>query len=232
VGALAPLAVGRRRLRPLFGGAAGDSFRIGRTLRFAAPASAIAAADQLLVNCSPLLVMLEGGTPAAAALVFAATMLVRVPTYVFQGLASSILPNLTRLNAGADAHRFRRATLETAGVLLGAGALIVGFAAAIGPEVLRYVYGPGFEAERMALVLLGAGVAFYLCATTFSQALLALECSGRASLAWIAAAVLFVALYFTLPGTELERVSIAFATATLVDLVVLSLLLHRRVQAR
>jgi O-antigen/teichoic acid export membrane protein len=231
VGALAPLAVGRGRLAPVFEGTPGESFRLGRTLRFAAPASTIAAADQLLVNCSPLLVMLEGGGAKAAGLVFAATMLVRVPTYVFQGLASSILPNLTRLHAGEHSHRFRRATLETAGFLLGAGVVIVAFAAAVGPEALRMIYGPGFDASRGALVLLGAGVAFYLSATTFSQALLALEASARASVAWIAAAVLFVGLYFALPGSELERVSLAFAVATLADLLILAALLHRRTRA-
>jgi O-antigen/teichoic acid export membrane protein len=227
VGALVPLLAGRARLKPLFAGKAGASFRLGRTLRFAAPASGIAAADQLLVNCSPLLVIAEGGSPKAAGLVFAATMLVRVPTYVFQGLASSILPNLARLHVEAS-HRFRRATLETAGVLLAAGTVIVLFAAIAGPEALRYVYGDGFEADRLSLMLLGAGVAFYLSATTFSQALLALEAAGRSAAAWITAAVLFVGLYLTLPGTELERVGMAFAAATLVDVVMLAALLHHR----
>jgi O-antigen/teichoic acid export membrane protein len=230
VGAVVPLLAGRRRLMPLFSGSPGGSFRIGRTLRFAAPASGIAAADQLLVNCSPLLVIAEGGSPEAAGLVFAATMLVRVPTYVFQGLASSILPNLARLHAEAS-HRFRRATLETAAVLLGAGTLIVAFAAVAGPEALRFVYGPDFEADRTSLVLLGTGVAFYLSATTFSQALLALEAAGRAATAWVTAAVLFVVLYLALPGTELERVSMAFAAATLVDLGLLCAMLHFRTRA-
>jgi O-antigen/teichoic acid export membrane protein len=232
VGALAPLAAGRERLRSLFGGDKGPSFHSGRALRFSAPASAIAGADQLLVNCSPLLVMIEGGSAEVAGLVFAATMLVRVPTYVFQGVASSILPNLARLAAGGQSHRFRRAAVETAGILLGAGALIVAFAALAGPEALRLLYGPEFDAERGALVLLGAGVAFYLCATTLSQALLALGSSARASWAWIATAVLFTVLYLTLSGSALERVSAAFAAATLVDLLLLGWLLHHRTRAR
>jgi O-antigen/teichoic acid export membrane protein len=231
VGAVAPLLAGRARLRRVLRGRDGGSFRLGRTLRFAAPASAIAAADQLLVNCSPLLVTVEGGAASAAGLVFAATMLVRVPTYVFQGLASSILPNLTRLQAGEHSHRFRRATLETAGLLLGAGVVIVAFAAAVGPEALRMIYGPEFDAGRGSLVLLGAGVACYLAATTFSQALLALEQSARASSAWIVSAAMFVTLYFTLPGSELERVSLAFAVATAADLAMLAAHLHHRTRS-
>jgi O-antigen/teichoic acid export membrane protein len=232
VGGLAPLLAGRSRLRETLATDAHQPFHIGRTLRFAAPASAVAAADQLLVNGSPLLVMLEGGAAKTAGLVFAATMLVRIPVYVFQGLASSMLPNLAHLNAGEDAHRFRRATVETAGFFAAAGVLIVAFAGMIGPEALSLVYGPGFEAGRWALVLLGAGVAFYLCATTFSQALLALGASGRAAAAWVTAAVLFVALYAWLPGSELDRVSAAFAAATLVDLIVLTAMLLRRTVER
>lgn len=232
VGGVVPLLVGRGRLRRAFADVERDRFPVRRVLRFAAPASAIAAADQLLVNCAPILVMLEGGSTATAGLVFAATMLVRIPVYVFQGLASSILPNLAHLNAGDDAGRFRRAALETGAFFLGAGALIVAFAAVAGPEALRVVYGSGFEAGRTALVLLGAGVAAYLCATTFSQALLALGASGRASAAWIASAALFVALYYLwLPGSELDRVSTAFAVATFVDLAILGALLHRRARA-
>ena len=61
----------------------------------------MAGADQLFVNGGPLLVVVAGGPGAtrAAGIVFAATMLVRAPVYVFQGLAAALLPNLTHLQA-------------------------------------------------------------------------------------------------------------------------------------
>ena len=61
----------------------------------------------MLVNGGPLLVAGEAGRHAttAAGLVFAATMIVRAPVYVFQGLAASLLANLTHLNATADTAR-------------------------------------------------------------------------------------------------------------------------------
>ena len=226
-GALAPIPAGRRRLAAAVADGPGERFSLAHALRFAAPASVIAATDQLLVNAGPLLVTLEGGAAAAAGLVFAATMLVRVPVYVFQGLASSILPNLAHLSVGADAPAFRRAAAESALLLAAVGLLIVAFAAAAGPESLRLVYGEEFEAGRTALVLLGAGVACYLAATTCSQALLALGRSGRAAVVWAASAVLFVALYAQLGGSELDRVSAAFACATAADLVLLAGVLSR-----
>jgi O-antigen/teichoic acid export membrane protein len=173
-------------------------------------------------------VVFGGGSAKTAGLVFAATMLVRVPVFVFQGLASSLLPNLARLNVVEDAAAFRRAVMQTALILLAAGSLIVGFAAVAGPESMELLYGGDFAVGRIQLVLLGTGVAFYLAATTFSQALLALERAGSAACAWVAAAALFTAIYFVMPGTELTRVSVGFAVAMLLDLAVLAWLLVRR----
>jgi O-antigen/teichoic acid export membrane protein len=227
-GALVPLAVGRNRLRALLSPGDGGRFPLRATVAFAGPASLIAAADQLLVNCSPLLITLEGGAAKTAGLVFAATMLVRVPVFVFQGLASSILPNLTRLHVADDPRAFQRAVVQTAGFLVVAGGLIVAFAAVAGPEALKLFFGPSFAAGRVELVLLGVGVACYLAATTFSQALLALDRGAAAATAWVASATLFVGLYFGLAGDELMRVSVAFAIATLADLVLLAVLLLTR----
>ena len=224
IGALVPLWVGRARVKGALHGAGGTRFELGSAMKFAAPASVIAASDQLLVNGGSLLVMVEGGTHASktAGIVFAATMLVRVPTYVFQGLAASLLPNLTHLNVVADAGRFRRAVVQATGMLLGVGGVIVVAAAILGPESMGILYGSGFDAGRSELVLLGAGVGFYLAASTLSQALLALDAGGRAAACWAIAAVLFVGLYVAVPGEPLMRISVAFAVATLVNLVALA----------
>ena len=92
----------------------GQPFHVGAAIAFAWPAAVIAIADQVLVNGGPLLVMLGGGENVGkvAGLVFAATMLVRIPVFVFQGLATSLLPNLTRLHVavGARALPARRAS--------------------------------------------------------------------------------------------------------------------------
>ena len=223
VGALVPLWVGRARVTEALHGSGGTRFELGSALAFAAPASVIAISDQLLVNGGSLLVMVEGGADASrtAGIVFAATMLVRVPVYVFQGFAASLLPNLTHLNVVADAQRFRRAVAQATGILLLVGAAIVGIAAILGPESMRLLYGSEFDAGRSELVLLGAGVGCYLASSTLSQALLALDAGGRAAVCWAIAAVLFVGLYAVVPGDALMRIAVAFAVATLVNLVTL-----------
>ena len=212
-GAAVPVWLGRRHLRAALEPGAGERFRPGPTVAFAAPAAVIAGADQVLVNGSPILVVLAGGAGASATagVVFAATMLVRVPVYVFQGVAASILPNLTRLHVVEDAAGFRAAVRRIVGVLLGAAAVMTVGAVAVGPEAMRLLYGEGFDAGRTELGLLAVGVGSYLAASTISQALLAQDRGRAAAAVWACSAGIFVGLYVVLPGSELMRISSAFA---------------------
>lgn len=230
-GAFFPVLFGRRFFRAMLAHRTGPTFHAGAALAFAAPATVIAAADQLLTNGAPLLVVIGNGTDgsSAAGLVMAATLLVRGPVFVFQGLAAALLPNFTHLQATENAALFRRAVTRTAGFLFGAGVAIVAFAATVGPAAMS-IYGSGFEAGRTELTLLGAGVACYLAASTFSQALLAVDLGARAAAAWAVAAVGFIALYVAVPGSELTRISVAFATAMLAGLVLLGLAVAWRSQ--
>jgi O-antigen/teichoic acid export membrane protein len=232
VGALVPLQLGRHRLRPLVERGSGTPFRLGSALRFAAPASTIAAADQLLVNGSPLLVMIggRGDVSKAAGVVFAATMLVRAPVYVFQGLAAALLPNLTHLSATVGSARMRRDIFRVAGYLLAGGAGIAGVAALIGPAVMHVLYGSDFTASRTVLAVLGAGVGLYLPAATLSQALLALDAGRQAALSWAASGLVLIALYVLMPGGELMRVAVSFALAVLLLLGCLATLVLERLR--
>jgi len=218
-----PLVVGRNRFRELKSGAPG-AFELKRALDFAAPASVIAASDQFLINGGPLLIVLGGGPHAskAAGIVFAATMMVRVPVFLFQGLAASLLPNLTRMHIAGDRQSFRVTVYRLAGLMLASGALLVIGAAAVGPPMLRGLFGADFAASRTNLMLLAGGVGCYLAAAVASQSLLALGRAASAAIGWVAAAVAFVVAYEALPGTPLDRASGAFLAAAVVNLVVLS----------
>lgn len=230
-GALLPLSLGWRRLRAAFDGTQGESFKVRSALAFAAPTSAIAASDQLLINGGPLLVMIGGGTSKEAGIVFAATMLVRAPVYVFQGFAASLLPNLTRLHSTDEIARFRKAVLQTTGLLLVVGIAIVGATALAGQQAMQ-LYGSGFDTGRGDLVLLSAGVALYLIAATCSQALLSVDAALSAAGAWLVSAIAFIAVYVIASGGQLERVSIAFAIATLAAASALAGLLVVRIGRR
>jgi O-antigen/teichoic acid export membrane protein len=224
-GAVVPLVVGRRKLTGLARRGRGEEFKIRSALAFAGPATVIAASDQLLVNGGPIVVIASGGSSRTAGIVFAATMLVRAPVYVFQGLAASLLPNLTHLHATESRHLFRRAVARTAAILLGAGAIMVIATASAGSGLMQSLYGADFIAGRPELALLAASVAFYLPAGTFAQALLALDRGRSAAASWAAAAVIFVVAYAAVPGDPLLRISIGLALALLINAVVLGSLL-------
>ena len=229
-GALVPLRLRRSALVSALGGRSGPSFRLGGALAFAGPAGVIAAVDQLMTNGSPLLVRMFGGADGskAAGIVFAATMLVRIPAYLFQGLAASLLPNFTHLQALEHLEQFRRSVVKAALVLFGVGALLTVAIAVGGPRAMR-IFGSDFHAGRSELVLLAVGVAFYLAASTLSQALLSLDSGALAAAPWLVSGVLFIAAYATVHGGPLYRISIAFVLASGCNLIGLSIAFAYRV---
>jgi O-antigen/teichoic acid export membrane protein len=189
----------------------------------------IAASDQVLVNAGPLLVVLAGGSGKTreAGVVFAATMLVRVPVFLFQGLAASLLPNLTTLHALRDRAVVTRAAWRACAVIAAFSAVMVVAATALGPEVMALVYGEPYRVGRLELGLLAVGVAAYLAAATLSQLLLAVDRGRVAAGAWTATALLFVASYAVIPGAPLERISGGFAVAAWVGAAVLAVAVSR-----
>jgi O-antigen/teichoic acid export membrane protein len=229
-GALVPLVRGRRRIRALVVTGPGERFRRRSALAFAGPASVIAASDTILVNGGALLVVLGSGASGgvAASVVFAATMLVRVPGFLVQGLAASLLSNLTHLQAVAQSRAFRRAVAQAATGMVAAGAVLLLGALALGPELMRLVYGPGFDAGRAELALLAAGVGPYLACGAYSQALLALDRGREAAAAWAVSALLFIGIYATLPWTQLGRIAVGFLVAASVGLLALAVAFHLR----
>ncbi|MEZ5098334.1 MAG: hypothetical protein R3C15_00665 [Thermoleophilia bacterium] len=235
VGAIVPLLAGRRRLAGLrAAGEGGEPFRLRGAAGFAGSATVITVADQVLINGAPLLVIAAGGPDAAevAGVVFAATMLVRAPVFVFQGLAAALLPNFTHLQTSHSLAPFRDAVTRTARLLAAFGVLLVAGTAIAGPFSLRLLFGEDFAAGRLELVLLAVGVAFYLVSTTLSQALLALDLAGRSALAWAASAGALVGLYAVLPGEPLLRVSAAFAGAAVVGAAILTPVIASRLRVR
>ena len=233
-GAIAPLMARRRHLRERLEEPKAEAFDVYEALRFAGPVTAVAAAEQVLVSGGPLLVMLAGGSGAAAAagVVFAATMLVRGPVFLFQGISAALLPSLTRLDALGDRARFRRSVLQVVAMVGIFSGLLIAGAVAVGPQAMNMLYGDGFEATRFELAILCAGIGAYLLAATLSQAVLARGQARAAGTIWGLSAIAFVAIELIASGTPLHRVSVAFAAAACLMAVLFVALVTRRRQER
>ena len=192
----------------------------------------IAGSDQILVNGAPLLVIAGGGPGAkkAAAVVFAATMLVRVPVFVFSGVAGSLLPNLARLNAAADHQRFATTVRRVCLIFAGATVAMTVLAGVVGPTAMRLLYGSDYLMSGRDLALLGFGAGCYLACGTISQALLALARAGTAAAAWAISAGLFVLVETVSSGSDLHRVSLGIAAGMAMNVLLLAVTFARRVR--
>ena len=71
---------------------------------FAAAVLLIMVSEQTLLNAGPLVVKATEGA-AAAGFIFNVLMIARAPLVLFQAVATSLLPHLTRLRSSADARR-------------------------------------------------------------------------------------------------------------------------------
>ena len=129
---------------------------------------------------------------------------------------------MTRMHIADDRQSFRATVVRLGGLMLALGALLAVGAVAVGPPMLRGLFGAEFAASRMNLMLLAAGVGCYLAASVASQSLLALGRAGSAAVGWVSAAVTFAVAYVALSGPPLDRASAAFLAAALVNLVVLA----------
>jgi O-antigen/teichoic acid export membrane protein len=228
-GALAPLASRRRgTLRRLAGGTRGK-FALGSAVRFAMPAAVVAGCEQVLVSGGPLLVLIAGGpgAPAAAGVLFAATLLVRAPVFLLQGIQASLLPSLTTFRARGDEASLHRATAKVALILAGFAAALAAGALVAGPFAMTVLYGDEFTAGRIDLALLCVGIGGFMAAGVFCQAALARAQAWTAARAWGAGATAFVALELALPGTAFHRVSIAFAAGSTIAALLLMRTLWR-----
>ena len=151
--AFAGRAVARSRAAPAPSApASGQSeFTLAAGGGFAAAVLVIMISEQSLLNAGPLLVKASEGA-AAAGFIFNVLMVARAPLVLFQAVATSLLPHLTRLRSSADA---RDAEAFRLSVRMTIGAIAV-FAAAVGlivliagPQLMQLAFGKKFDYDRV-----------------------------------------------------------------------------------
>jgi O-antigen/teichoic acid export membrane protein len=213
--------------------AAGNDLTLAHGTGFAAAVLLIMISEQAFLNTGPLLVNASIGA-AAAGFIFNVLMIARAPLQLFQAVATSLLPHLTRLRstgeeAGEEAFRLSvRSTLWAIAGFASAVALVVAVA---GPQLMHLAFGEKFTYDRAGLLIVTAGMGLYLCAATLNQAAVAQGQVRRAAVCWVACAAGFV-VWNVLPVLdEFRRVEVGFTAAAGV-LAGLLYLLYRRPRVR
>jgi len=233
--AFAGRAVARSRAAPAPSAPASaqSEFTLAAGGGFAAAVLVIMISEQSLLNAGPLLVKGSEGA-AAAGYIFNVLMIARAPLVLFQAVATSLLPHLTRLRSSADARdgeAFRlsvRMTIGAIAVFASAVGLIVLIA---GPQLMQLAFGKKFDYDRVGLLIVTAGMGFYLSSGTLSQAALAQGQVRRAAVCWAGCALAFIGWNLLPVLDEFRRVEVGFAGAAVL-LCGLLYLLYRRPRAR
>ncbi len=194
-----------------------DELTLGAGGAFAGAVLLMMLSEQVLVSSGALFVRAAEGA-AAAGFIFNMLMVARAPLLLFQAVAASLLPHLTRLRArgdeeGADAFRTSLsstmlliaafATATTIGVLL------------IGPQVMQLAFGDKFEYDRLGLAIVSVGMGFYLVAASLNQAALAQGQARRAAVPWVISACAFVACNLLFSGDPYRAVEVGFTGAAI-----------------
>ena len=233
--AFAGRAVARSRAAPAPSTpASGQSeFTLAAGGGFAAAVLVIMISEQSLLNAGPLLVKGSEGA-AAAGYIFNVLMIARAPLVLFQAVATSLLPHLTRLRSSADARDGEAFRLS---IRMRIGAFAV-FATAVGlvvliagPQLMQLAFGKKFDYDRVGLLIVTAGMGFYLSSGTLSQAALAQGQVRRAAVCWAGCALAFIGWNLLPVLDEFRRVEVGFAGAAVL-LCGLLYLLYRRPRAR
>jgi O-antigen/teichoic acid export membrane protein len=197
-------------------------FTLSHGLGFAGAVLVIMVSEQAILNSGVLIVKADTGSDSLAALIFAVLMIARAPLQLFQAVSTTLLPHLTRLmvTEQGDAHAgdFGRSVRLTVAACLAFGGLTVIGVVAVGPPVMRLLFGSEFDYDRGGLAMVAAGMGLYLAATTLNQAVLAQGRARIASASWALSAVFFVAFLLVADIEQVREVEIAFlATAALLS---------------
>lgn len=214
-----PLAIRRRGIDEVGPGAGppartgGSEITLGSGGAFAGAVLLMMLSEQVLVSSGALFVRAAEGA-AAAGFIFNILLIARAPLVLFQAIAASLLPHLTRLRArGDDSSKDAfRSSLESTLLLIVGFALVTTLAIlAVGPQVMQVAFGDKFEYDRLGMVIVSVGMGFYLVAASLNQATLAQGQAHRAAARWMLCAVAFIVYNLIGPADPYRAVEVGFA---------------------
>jgi O-antigen/teichoic acid export membrane protein len=192
-----------------------DELSLRRGSGFAFAVSGVMLAEQTLLNAAVLTVDITSVNMALAGIVFNVLLIARAPLQLFQAIQTSLLPHLTGLEATEGHKAFARAIRVTILAIAGFALAVAIGLLAIGPPVMKALFGQSFEYGRVGLALIGLGMGMHLSAGALNQAALARNQARTAAICWILAAVVFVAwMLIPLVSEELLRTEIGYLGAT------------------
>jgi O-antigen/teichoic acid export membrane protein len=202
-------------------------------MRFIGGAAGGQLIGQAVLTGGPVALSLAGGEPAEVTALFAGLALFRAPYTLAIGLVAALTGRLTKLVVAGQTTRLRQFRLGT----LAGTAVTVLIAAvigeAIGPWLLRLIFGDEVRLDNVACLLVAVGSAFALANLVVTVSIMALNRSGVIARAWVTGVVGGV-IGYVVAGTQTDallQTCWAFVTAEALAFVVLVFEDHRGAMA-
>jgi len=181
---------------------------------------------QGMANAGPIVLGLMGVDRATVGQFAAGFYLVRLPLFFTGALQASLLPQLVAAAGVGDREGFDRTLRQLLVAVVGLGAVALVAFAAVGPQVVRLLFGSSYVVGRMDLVVLALSSVLLLLAALLQSAALATSGHRTVAAAWAASGATFV-VGCLLPLKPFARIEVAYLLASIVVLVLLWLALRR-----
>jgi O-antigen/teichoic acid export membrane protein len=212
---------------------AADELSLQSGSSFAAVVSSIMVAEQILLNAAVLTVDATAISRAIAGVVFNVLLIARAPLQLFQAIQTSLLPHLTGLEATEGHAAFARAIRVTVLAIVGFALAVSLGLLAIGPPVMRHLFGQAADYNRFGLALMGIGMGFHLACGALNQAALARNQARTAAACWLLSALAFLAWMLSpVVNGPLLRTEVGYVGATALLALMLAWLYRRGTAAR
>jgi O-antigen/teichoic acid export membrane protein len=150
-------------------------------------------------------------------------LVTRVPLFMFQAVQAALLPKLARLAAAGRMDEFRAGFRKL--MVIVAGVAVIGTlgAFAVGPPILKLVFGARLGRTDLTLLALAAGL--YMIAMALGQAVIALHGHAKVAVSWAIGLAAF-GIGLVLHDSLLPRVELALTAAAAASTVALAISLR------
>ena len=150
--------------------------------------------EAFILNVGPVAVDIAGADelgPEAPGVFLNGMLIARIPLFFFQAVKASLLPTLATLAGHGDLVGFRNMQIKIAAAVGAAAAVTTVSAAAVGPLVVRIVFGDELGRTDMALLAASGGGLMLMLSLTLG--LVALGHTRLAVAGWVAGIAAFAA---------------------------------------
>ena len=186
-----------------------------------------------LVNAGPMAIDLLGteADQADAGRFLNGLIIARIPLFLFQAVQASLLPKLSALAGAGRFDDLRTGLRNLLAVTFAIGAVATAGGFALGPEVVRLLFGPDFELDNRTIGLLALSCAAYMVAVALAQAVIALSGHRFVAASWGIGVASFVLVTSFAADELFLRVEVGLVAGSAVSAVAMAISLVARMRA-